>query len=63
MLWMIDVFKINWERIKNGSNVGSKVSNQRRRPVFDASNVLEGKNSRKQNKMRKRGVDFFKTDP
>ena len=44
------VFKIIWEMIRKGSNVGSKVSNHRIRPVFEASKDREGKRNRKQNR-------------
>ena len=45
-----EVFKINCERIKKGSKVGSRVSNHNKSPVLDASKVCVGNTSRKQNK-------------
>ena len=40
------VFKINWDKIKKGRSVGSKVSNHRRSPVLEASNAERGNNSK-----------------
>ena len=51
--------------IRKGSNVGSKVSNHRIRPVFEASKDREGQMNRKQNrnKIIIGVISFFKIKP
>lgn len=56
---IIEVFRINCDKIKKGSKVGSKVSNQSRSPFFDASNAERGKISMYPNNNKEKILMIF----
>ena len=62
---MTEVFKMSWDKIKNGSRVGSKVSNHRRSPSLEAVSASSGNSSKKPKIMHKtKGtIDFFIPKP